>query len=277
MEPSIQKKNFWDILPDELVERILHHAIETSTYSISDHKCQTYCSILETCCRFKMIEFSGKRFLPRLYIRPIDALSKSIFNGKIKVSVRKITAAFGSASGTAMDSAQYADRNWRSAWLILSPQEYSWFIIDRVYWRRQIKPQVIKVPDDSQDQSMVTEAATWIKNNNYHLKYSDREILLSESAWLNDNLMDSAQKLIRKSLGNLAPWQPALNWQRRRTPFHKVGQEHIQLMHDGINRWLLSFNSNGRVQVCDSLYEKLGSVTKICLKAPLDLDFTCRV
>ena len=49
-----------------------------------------------------MIEFSGKRFLPRLYIRPIDALSKSIFNGKIKVSVRKITAAFGSASGTAM-------------------------------------------------------------------------------------------------------------------------------------------------------------------------------
>ena len=127
-----------------------------------------------------MIEFSRKFFLSRLYIRPIDALPKSTFNGKIKVNARKITATFGSASGVAMDIVQYADRNWRSAWLILLPQEYSWFIIYRVYWRKQIKPQVIEVTDDSQDQKMVTEAATRIKNNDSHVKYSDREILLSE-------------------------------------------------------------------------------------------------
>ena len=127
-----------------------------------------------------MIEFSRKFVLPRLYIRPIDALPKSTFNGKIKVNARKITATFGSASGVAMDIVQYADRNWRSAWLILLPQEYSWFIIYRVYWRKQIKPQVIEVTDDSQDQKMVTEAATRIKNNDSHVKYSDREILLSE-------------------------------------------------------------------------------------------------
>ena len=125
MEQSISEKNFWDILPDELVERILHCAIETSTCSVSDHKCQTYRSILQTCYRFKMIEYSGKRFLSRLYIHPIDALPKSTFNGKIKVSVQKMAAAFGSASGVAMDIAQYADRNWRSALLILFPQEYS--------------------------------------------------------------------------------------------------------------------------------------------------------
>ena len=52
-----------------------------------------------------------------------------------------------------------------------------------------------KVPDDSQDQKMVTESATWIKNSDYHLRYSEREILLKERAWLNDNLMDSAQNL----------------------------------------------------------------------------------
>ena len=57
---------------------------------------------------------------------------------------------------------------------------------------------------------MVTEAATWTKNNDYHLKCSDREILLSESAWLNDNLTDSALKLICKSLGTLASWQSIL-------------------------------------------------------------------
>ena len=70
---------------------------------------------------------------------------------------------------------------------------------------------MIKVPHDSQDQNMVTEAATWIKNNDFHLKYSDRKILLSESAWLNDNLMDSAQKTTCKSRGNLASWQSVLN------------------------------------------------------------------
>ena len=89
----------------------------------------------------------------------------------------------------------------------------------------------------------------------------------SESAWLNNNLMDSAQKLIYKSLGNLTSWQSILNWQRRGIPFHKVGEEHFQLMHGGINYWLLLFNSNGRVQVCDSLYKPLGSFTKRCLKA----------
>ena len=31
VDPSVLEKNFWDILPDELVERILHCAIETST------------------------------------------------------------------------------------------------------------------------------------------------------------------------------------------------------------------------------------------------------
>ena len=30
-------------------------------------------------------------------------------------------------------------------------------------------------------------------------------------------------------------------------------EEHIQLLHDGRNHWILSFCSNGRVQVCDSL------------------------
>ena len=87
---------------------------------------------------------------------------------------------------------------------------------------------MIKFPDDGQDQKMVTEAATWIKNNDYHLQYSDRKILFSESAWLNDNLMDSAQKLSCKSLGNLTSWQSVLNLQRRGAPLHKLGEE---LMH----------------------------------------------
>ena len=36
-------------------------------------------------------------------------------------------------------------------------------------------------------------------------------------------------------------------------PYRAVYEEHIQLLHDGRNHWILSFCSNGRVQVCDSL------------------------
>ena len=78
-------------MPDELVERILHCAMGTSAYNVFDHKCQNYRNILQACCRFKMIKFREKRFLPRLYIHPIDALPKSTFNGKVKVGVRKTT------------------------------------------------------------------------------------------------------------------------------------------------------------------------------------------
>ena len=46
-----------------------------------------------------------------------------------------------------------------------------------------------------------------------------------------------------------------------------MGENHIQLLHDGVNHWLLSFNSSGRVQVCDSLRTSISSVTQTCLKA----------
>ena len=62
MEQSIQEKNFWDILSDKLVERILHCAVETSTCSVSDHKCQTYRSILQTFSKFKMVNLVENAF-----------------------------------------------------------------------------------------------------------------------------------------------------------------------------------------------------------------------
>ena len=38
-------------------------------------------------------------------------------------------------------------------------------------------------------------------------------------------------------------------------------------MHDGVNHWLLSFNSNGHVQICDSFRDTLTKTTKKCLKS----------
>ena len=111
-------------------------------------------------------------------------------------------------------------------------------------------------------------AETWIKNNTYQLKFSDRDILVSVTGWFNDSLMDIAQKFVCKSLGRLESWQLVSNWQKKCCTFSQnAGENHIQSLHKGVNHWLLSFNSISQVQVCNSLHTKISSVTKECLKA----------
>ena len=85
------------------------------------------------------------------------------------------------------------------------------------------------------------------------LRQKDKEVLLSKDEWLNDQLTDAAQKLIRDKIGTPFTFQKVLNSQKKDVePYRAVYEEHIQLLHDGRNHWILSF-SNGRVQVCDSL------------------------
>ena len=47
--------NGWDKLPDEIVEKILIRAIKSS-----DHVCETYSNIINSCSRFQIIEKRGK-------------------------------------------------------------------------------------------------------------------------------------------------------------------------------------------------------------------------
>ena len=90
------------------------------------------------------------------------------------------------------------------------------------------------------------------------LKKEDQHLFLSKDAWLNDRIMDAAQKLICKEIGTDDSYQSALNSEKKTIDsFHPVSQEHVQLLHDGGNDWFLSFCSNGHVQVCDSLRSRL--------------------
>ena len=127
--------------------------------------------------------------------------------------------------------------------MILSHQKHSWFTNDRLYWKGNRK--AIEISDDS------NSSKVWLETADYLLTEKEKNILLSDTEWFNDNIMDAAQKQICKALGSLESYQSVLNWQKRGTPLFEVGEEHIQLMHDGVNHWLLSFNSNGHVQICD--------------------------
>ena len=218
-----------------------------------------------------MIKEEGKLLLPRIHILPDkDLLSGPSYNRKIKVSVRKITRAFGNSSGLSMDfSRLIGDRKWKSAWLNIVPGRNSWYVIERIYWKcpKRDTP-LISIPDVSLVEQNGNLSPAWIETDHYLLKENEKNILLSQDAWLNDNIMDAAQSLICKTLGNGESYQSVLNWQKKGVPFYPVHGEHIQIMHDGTNHWLLTFCSNdGRVQVCDSLRHSLSRVTKRCIKA----------
>ena len=94
-----------------------------------------------------------------------------------------------------------------------------------------------------------------LQNKFYYLKNENKSILMTTDAWLNNRIMDTTQKLICKALGKIGSFQSVLNLQRRwNYPFWAVNNEHIQLLHDGNNHWLLSFCSVFAVPVDVSRY-----------------------
>ena len=77
--------------------------------------------------------------LPCIYTKPDDDIKKS-FNGKIKVSVRKLLKSFGQGSGLIMRVAELiGNKNWKSAWLILLPDRNFWYTIQRIYRQKALK------------------------------------------------------------------------------------------------------------------------------------------
>ena len=109
----------------------------------------------------------------------------------------------------------------------------------------------------------------WLRNELYILKKEDQHLLLSKDVWLNDRIMDAAQKLIYKEISTDESYQLVLNSEKKTIdPFHPVSQEHVQLLHDEANHWFLSFCSNGRVQVCDSLRSSVTRSSGKSIRSP---------
>ena len=83
------------------------------------------------------------------------------------------------------------------------------------------------------------QEAFWLRNDLYYLKMEDERILMDDKCWLNDRIMDAAQHLVCKALGNLDTYQSVLNCQRKSgAAFQAVDNEHVQLLHDGKNHWI---------------------------------------
>ena len=70
--------------------------------------------------------------------------------------------------------------------------------IRKVYWKnvKSSVPNPIVIDDEAPSETPSKGEEFWIRNELYYLKKEDSDILHSESAWLNDRIMDAAQKLI---------------------------------------------------------------------------------
>ena len=140
---------------------------------------------------------------------------------KIKVSVRKLSKFFGSCSGVIECVSKAIGKElWRSAWLLIAKRKHNWFIIERAFWKQRQNIQSMNLLQQSDIIDKVTEEP-WLRNEMYILKKEDQHLLLSKDGWLNDRMMDAAQKLICKSV---------LNSEKKTIdPFHPVSQEYVQL------------------------------------------------
>ena len=136
------------------------------------------------------------------------------------------------------------------------PDKCSWYTIQRICWRNTLKEKKDSFVNNNLETDSNQRDGFWLRNDNFYLKVEDKNILLSSNAWLNDKIRDASQILICKALGT-QDYQSALNCQKRVKPYRAVTGEYIQLLHSGINHWFLSFCSNSRVQICDSLNSTL--------------------
>ena len=171
------------------------------------------------------------------------------------VNLRKLIIEYGQGSGLIMRIAEIVrDKNWKSAWLVLTPQPNAMYTVRWVFWKKCAS----KKNDSSKNENF------WIKCDLYHLKNEDKDILLSPTGWMNDNLMDAAQHLICKALG-IQNFQSVLYCQMR-NGYRPVTGEHIQLLHNGTNHWFLRFCSRSCVQICDSMGSTLSRSSRKCIQ-----------
>ena len=98
----------------------------------------------------------------------------------------------------------------------------------KIFWKT-CRDNVVVIPDENQEDDADANNF-WLKNDLYNLRFDDQKILRSPTVWLNDRIMDAAQKPICKELG--LEYQSVLNVQKSGCPpFYPVHNKHENLRY----------------------------------------------
>ena len=104
---------------------------------------------------------------------------------------------------------------------------------------------------------------TWVKIDGIVLN-TDHKYIIENGQWLNDTIIDAAQRLLRKQSSNIAGWQtPQLGVGYK---FATCGTPFIQILHVLRNHWIVATNINctsTTVNIYDSAYSAISHDTKL--------------
>ena len=102
----------------------------------------------------------------------------------------------------------------------------------------------------------------WVNNGAYRLTHSDREVVLSPTGWLTDEIICAAQMLLLQFFPNMAGLQsPVL---QKVLQFHVHSGEFVQIVHVRNNHWCVVSTVGcdcGVIHVYDSLYRSVSRET----------------
>ena len=187
-------KNLFDKLLGEILEMLLVNVTKA-------HAIDAFYSISRTCKRFQSVTVGKKdEILPMVHINFPENVFQNLPGraNKSRVSLKKLSKFFGSCSGVIeYVSKAIGKKLWRSAWLLIAKRKHNRFIIKRAFWKQRQNIQSVNLLQQSDIIVEVTEEP-WLRNEMYIRKKEDQHLLLSKDAWLNDRIMDAAQKLICK-------------------------------------------------------------------------------
>lgn len=98
----------------------------------------------------------------------------------------------------------------------------------------------------------------WMEVDNIHLKQEDKQILMSEDMWLNDNIINAAQRLLKYQFNYIGGFQDTLL--QSKLQFSIENGEFIQILNKNNNHWILVTNVGTEqfsyVRIVDSLGSK---------------------
>ena len=86
----------------------------------------------------------GLAHLPRIYISACNYLPKPRKNGELVVNIQRLIRNLGSASGIVMELKRIVQpRFWNRVWLVLFSENYGWYIIKNIFWKKNNKAFVL--------------------------------------------------------------------------------------------------------------------------------------
>ena len=127
-----------EVLPIEINENNFLYCLTASSFEFPNRVCWTYDNAINALPVFKHFQQMGLAHLPRIYISACDYLPKPRKNGELFANIQRLTRNFGSASGIVMKLKRIVQsRFWDTAWLLLLSENYGWYIIKNIFWKKK--------------------------------------------------------------------------------------------------------------------------------------------